>query len=1162
MGEIRVTDEQGKVHVFPAGSTPEMIAQAMGVKPPGGVASRTAVSPAGAPEDPNFTWHRGESNPEIDAAVQKAIASTKPAFLSYQPKAVDLLPTLEGFDQGGISPVGPTRQLPNLRAGDVAAALGNTLTDVAPGTESGTPPVGTEAVEGVRNLGIPGQRVRGAAQLIGAVGEGLSPVVGPAILESPISVGAGLAAGMGTSEGAGRVTKALGGSPDAEELARQAGFWLPSLAGSALPWLRGKGRPTESVTEIPSSPEGTSAVTAAPEVQDVAPTTPAPLEAQQAPVEATAAEPNPEVMQAKNPVPGLPWLRGKVSQTESSVEQQPTEETSSPSEGVHVPANVLERSPSAEQMKVAFPDPGGELSPGELERGILRENRGQEDRAKEQTYHELSDAISAWNKRPAKQSLNFIDAIETGGTDTLPPGDRELAGQLRTILDNRRDTIRNLRPGALEHYRENYFPHSWEKPSAARAMVMGVLGEGRSARGPASFLKQRTFDTVRQGVEAGLKPVTYNPVELMLIKLHEMDRYIGAYKSLDMMKREGLATFVKTGQRAPDGWAKLEDKIGTAYGRSKEGELVIRGNYFAPGEAAAVFNRNLSPGLTGRSRAYDIVRGASNTLNSAQLGISAYHLGFTSLDSMISDVALGLQKVSRGKVSGVGDVARGMLPISPVLNYLRGSKVLKEYLDPGSYAKFQQQADWVARSGGRAFLDPVYRNNAMRAVRTAFKDGRFATGAARLPGALVEALAKPIMEHIVPRQKLGVFSKMASEILDQASHQGWSNAKVRLEMNRAWDSVDNRMGQLVYDNLFAHRTLKDIAMISTRSLGWNLGSFREILGGVKDAAGEAGKAFKGQRPDMTSRMAYTLALPAVTATYGALIGYLAGNKPKELKDYFFPIVDDAGNRVSLPSYMKDIFSWSHDPLAALGHKTNPLISQMVEMLQNRDFFGTEIRNADDPIVQQVMDAGKYMGKQYLPFSVRNMAEQQKRGSGLKSQTATFFGVTPAPSYINNSDAVNRAIEYGRANRGEGTRTRGQAEQSERRRQLADQIRTGTKVDLAGEIKAGRITRRDAQLVQQSAKESKLIRASKSLPIEQLLKVSEVANPDELKELRPILMRRLGNLGRSHDPEQAAELAVRIRNVLAARTAPQQPGIPNALRKVLGTRVGAHTQGVR
>src|SRR5207302_5544188 len=111
---------------------------------------------------------------------------------------------------------------------------------------------------------------------------------------------------------------ALGGGEDAQELAREAGFWIPSLAGGALPWLRGKGRPTE--TEISShSPEEMSApVTAdAREVQGAA-GMPAPPNAQQAPVEATAAEPNPEVMQAEKRAPALPWLRGKASRTESA----------------------------------------------------------------------------------------------------------------------------------------------------------------------------------------------------------------------------------------------------------------------------------------------------------------------------------------------------------------------------------------------------------------------------------------------------------------------------------------------------------------------------------------------------------------------------------------------------------------------------------------------------------------------------------------------------------------------------------------------------------------------------------------------------------------------------------------------------------------------------
>jgi hypothetical protein len=323
MDEIKVVDEQGVTHIFPPGSSPEMIAAAMGVKPPSGVESRNAVSAAGAADDPSFRWHRQEANPEIDTEVQRAIASTRPKFLFDQPRPVDVLPGLFGFEnEGGMAPVGPTRELAPLRAGDVASGLINTVTDPAIGAESGAPQVGSEAVQGARNLATPGKRVRGAAQLVGAVGEGLSPVVGPAILESPISVGAGLAAGMGTSEGAGRATKALGGGEDAQELARQAGFWIPSLAGSALPWLRGKGRPTESVTEIPSSPEGTSAVTSAPEVQSATHQA-APLESQQAPVEATLVEPNPEVMQAEKRAPVAQESRQPSASEGVSAETKP-----------------------------------------------------------------------------------------------------------------------------------------------------------------------------------------------------------------------------------------------------------------------------------------------------------------------------------------------------------------------------------------------------------------------------------------------------------------------------------------------------------------------------------------------------------------------------------------------------------------------------------------------------------------------------------------------------------------------------------------------------------------------------------------------------------------------------------------------------------------------
>jgi hypothetical protein len=42
---------------------------------------------------------------------------------------------------------------------------------------------------------------------------------------------------------------------------------------------------------------------------------------------------------------------------------------------------------------------------------------------------------------------------------------------------------------------------------------------------------------------------------------------------------------------------------------------------------------------------------------------------------------------------------------------------------------------------------------------------------------------------------------------------------------------------MVYDNLFWNKAGKDIAFLCVRSVGWNLGTFRELGGAVFDAAG-------------------------------------------------------------------------------------------------------------------------------------------------------------------------------------------------------------------------------------------------------------------------------------------------------------------------------------
>jgi hypothetical protein len=66
----------------------------------------------------------------------------------------------------------------------------------------------------------------------------------------------------------------------------------------------------------------------------------------------------------------------------------------------------------------------------------------------------------------------------------------------------------------------------------------------------------------------------------------------------------------------------------------------IMGEYWAPEPVAKIVNNYLSPGLRGNA-IYDAYRGLGNTLNQFQLGLSAFHLGFTSMDASVSSRSAG-----------------------------------------------------------------------------------------------------------------------------------------------------------------------------------------------------------------------------------------------------------------------------------------------------------------------------------------------------------------------------------------------------------------------------------------------------------------------------------------------------------------------------------------
>jgi hypothetical protein len=531
----------------------------------------------------------------------------------------------------------------------------------------------------------------------------------------------------------------------------------------------------------------------------------------------------------------------------------------------------------------------------------------------------------------------------------------------------------------------------------------------------------------------------------------------------------------------------------------------IMGQYYAPEPAARVINNYLSPGLRERSGLFRAYLGAGNFLNQAQLGISAFHLGFTGIDSAVSKLGLGFYQIAHGQpLEGFKSIVA--TPAAPLTNFLQGSKVLREWFRPGSEGgDIAQIVDAMKMAGGRAQMDQFYQTNIRQRMMDAFRQGNPIGGALRLPGAAVEKLASYILQDVVPRQKMGIFSDMARTELARLGPNADRNA-VRTAMQKAWDSVDNRMGQMVYDNLFWNKTAKDLAMASVRSVGWNLGTIRELGGGMSDIL----------HGDASLRASYVAALPILTGLIGATTQYLmTGQPPQSLRDYYFPQtgnLDENGRpeRVALPSYMKDVYAYTQQPGRTLLNKIHPMVNGIAEMLQNRDYYGTEIRNPDDPLVRQALDTLKFIGTSAEPFAIRNIQKEQERGATLAKTALPLVGVVPAPADINKTPAEQLASRYAQQLTPAVTRTQEQAAREQLRSQIERKMRM--KQDATAEIQqgltSGQLNRADLMQIHRDALQPPLHAQIGKLPLQQALSVYQAANDQEKQSLRPLLFRKM------------------------------------------------------
>ena len=270
------------------------------------------------------------------------------------------------------------------------------------------------------------------------------------------------------------------------------------------------------------------------------------------------------------------------------------------------------------------------------------------------------------------------DAVRQGHVQGRP-GHDDLRHKLQLILENVGSIRKSLRQamegpntsvlgaqevqalgeGALKGYYTNYFPHMFERPEQASKFVESFFSGKRSMEGPKSFLQHRDFPTFREALNAGLKPVSDNPVDLVMMKAREMDRYLMAHATLRDLAENGIAKRVSG--LGPD--ARQREMLGGApirpeWAVEKREDLpanfvsirdpVGGGKWFAEEGAADVLNNFLSVGLRARSGAARILLGVNNTMNQSNLALSGFHLLAETVSSVAGRAGLGFVKAMQG----------------------------------------------------------------------------------------------------------------------------------------------------------------------------------------------------------------------------------------------------------------------------------------------------------------------------------------------------------------------------------------------------------------------------------------------------------------------------------------------------------------------------------
>jgi hypothetical protein len=784
---------------------------------------------------------------------------------------------------------------------------------------------------------------------------------------------------------------------------------------------------------------------------------------------------------------------------------------------------------------------------------IMMKLLGEREMAKARVEYLTEKGIAELNKLSPREQVDLIDKIQTGYTfDELPANLREYARLHRWIEDSvlikANEILSKSDRASTIAYLEGHVRNFWKVVPRGLMDEINRKGfEGLSRRpieGTRAPLHHQYW-TLKEGMANGGVPFTTNLLEATRLNYADTYKLLTAHDMWNAIGDIGHRKFVRFGEAIPEGFRHLDDRIANKYFPPKEaGRWVVEDN------VGRILENYLSRDLVRENPALRGIMGIKNVTTALELGFSFFHASFISWETIASQIGLGMRKIwNQGMIKeGLKDIIEA--PISPYKTFKIGQDIARLFKNPDEFIAstggpeffkmFPEGKEMLGDlfwGGGSVRMSESYRINSINTFKENLNSKNYIGAALRSIPALSQTIMKPLFETYIPSLKRAVFFKEFSNELVARQGDLLSGKITRPELARnTWTFVENRFGEMNFDNLWWNRTFKSGLQMMVRSVTWKLGNIRAYGKAVTGQSAEILSAMReGRMPKLTQEMAWFWGIAATTAAMASIAQYaFTGKAPEDWKDLIYPQTDQQGGRISLPTYMRDFFSATHSPVKYVSSSLAGWFGRFTDIIGNKDFYGTMIHDPNENVIMQRIDDLIHLAP--LPFSIQSIKRMREEGAGPSRQIMGFIGATKAPYWIERTNAEQKASDLKALHLPIGGRTpedfaKGQLLKNYAKRYQAA-ANKGEPTDdvmreLHSDIAAGKLRMQDLMRFRQRISREPLVNSVMNLPFKDVLEVWNVASTEERKKLYPILNRKFYGL---RSPEDRALYLPKIRQI--------------------------------